>query len=1799
MIDSCRRFIALIILWPLVAVSRLLADQIPEKYTVILQEYEEKLERNPDNFYLIRALADAYSYYKVYPKAIKLYQRALALHPSDNGIKTSLGLAYLGINDFVSSKELFEEVYKEEPKNVKVLGGLGRIEALQQNYDAAESFYSKALAISPKDFATLYFWGELQLDKKNYSAARKIFTDLLEENPKATWVYQALQRANNAPSLGQMDRLAERDNYETAIALGQQELGKNKDNPEMAIALSELYLKIGKYDEALALLQNAINLRSDSSALYAALGDIFLATHNLDEARQAFHKALSLDSISAPALVGLGQAAEAEGQSDKAIFYYQKALITAPSNFHALSRLASLLSKQGDYANAKKLYDKLLKLIPGTPWLLEAKENAEIGPKIEKIKQLENSRNYSQAIALYRSLLDSYPDNLELYLGLGELFVKLQRFDDALYIYQIAEKKVELPQYIWIAIGNAYIAKGDLDRAKEFFEKALQADSRQEDALTGIGRLYALVQDFTTAETYFYKVLKINPHNLTALSYLASAKLKQKKYREAAKLYESIVQSDPSANWAKEGFELAKIQEQLDEAAILIKNQEYKKAQQFLEELVEKNPDSTRVYLELGHFYLARGLVNKAVELYDRGLKRNPHAIELEEAIAFAFIQQGAVDKADRIFTALLKADPGNLSAIVGQGRLAALRGDIKSAAESYQSVLQKDPNNITALSFYVDMLYKQKKYKEAEAIYEKLLELEPNEQWIKVALENAKQGPILEQIHQKEEEKDHVAVESLYRQLLQDNPKDVDLYVLFGRFYAKLHRLEEATSIFLQGLVIDPKNLALQESLAYVAIEKNELTMAQQTLERIVAADQKNATAKASLGFIAEKQGFEEKAVQLYKQALEIDPKNITALSYLGGFYLRHKKYHEAFTEYDKIVQIDPKAIWAKDLAERAKLSPLLDEIAENEKEHNWKESAENYIKLLDAAPANVEFAIRAGQFFVQQKKYEEAVNVYTKALEKNPKNTELLVALGYANLSYEKHDASVAAFNSALAVEPANGDALAGLAKWEILENHLSEAESLLKKAVKADPEGLATLSTLAMLRLKQKRYSEAVHIYEKLDVKFPDLKWVKFALNEAKYAPTLDDIRKEEEHDNLEKVANLYEKLVWAMPDNAYYYLGLGQAYVRLKKFSEAWRVYRQGLEVQPEANEIRIAWGYSYLFSDDPRKAIEMLQLALEHGSPTAEILAGLGRAKTMQMQYCEAEELLLKALEVNPKSVSALTFYARLLAKEKRYDESQEIYYRLWLLDTSVRWVVNEWEDARDGFLIDEAKAWEDASYFDEAKKLYRRLLCYAPQNPDRYSKLGRVYVSNEEYNHAIDIYQKGLQIDPLSNALWRGLAFAYVKQEEYATPRYIFTDLIAKDPTDAESWAGLAVIEQVDGSEQVAEDYYQKALSIDAQNVTALSYLAEFRRRQQNIWEAADLYRQLHTLLPAEKWARVEYRDLLNQIRPTLTGEGHYHEEDEWDASVKQWIALYRVYGISFLFTYPLTCTFTLAGRGGNDIYTLQDTLNHTTEYSFDVKRAYGIGHFVLSTHWAMHATLGASFCSEFQSSTFKLQRESIFEPALVFTYQRRKEKALFGVMSDVDLVARNFNTNHAKMVGRYFLRGQYEREVIRYGTVGFQANAYFYGDYVHNRSQALMGWFDWRPPDYHKYIILRYFWKFQTFDKNIPDYYTYKYQLINHFQLTLERSWNVCWADYFYTNIGYAHGWQDTRTKFKQIIVVNPTPIGPCSPYLMDRRNYNYFFSNISYKQDRLQANLSGNAYRDSQRYIIWEILGSCTWRF
>ena len=221
---------------------------------------------------------------------------------------------------------------------------------------------------------------------------------------------------------------------------------------------------------------------ADAKAYYY-LGNLLYYLEQKNEAITAWEKSANIDPKFGQTGRNLGFAYDREGNSTQSILWYEKSILVDPANPRTFSEIDQVYQKTGkpvkerlallqknlntvmkhDEAVIRLLglyhemgdYDKSIKIMDTRHFHLwegsSQIHNMFVEVHLLKGLSLANRKKYDDAIKQY-AIADTYPDNLELgrWWDYGDHYPKI-------YYY----------------MGKAYAAKGDMDKAKECFNKAI------------------------------------------------------------------------------------------------------------------------------------------------------------------------------------------------------------------------------------------------------------------------------------------------------------------------------------------------------------------------------------------------------------------------------------------------------------------------------------------------------------------------------------------------------------------------------------------------------------------------------------------------------------------------------------------------------------------------------------------------------------------------------------------------------------------------------------------------------------------------------------------------------------------------------------------------------------------------------------------------------------------------------------------------------------------------------------------------------------------------------------------------------------------------------------------------------------------------------------------------------------------------------------------------------------------------------------------------------------------------------
>jgi tetratricopeptide (TPR) repeat protein len=195
------------------------------------------------------------------------------------------------------------------------------------------------------------------------------------------------------------------------------------------VALGSLLGKLGQYEEAANAYRQAIQVDSENATTYLALGALLEHQGKLEEAEEVYRQIVIRNDWDCAYLgtVILGSFFEQNQQYDEAEALYRQLVNRYPVVADPYKILGEFFERRELYDEAEEVYRQLVKVSTQNYPLYEEVPRSELARSSVHYSHyilgdfLKRYERYSEAEAVYRQLIQYYPDNAAAYLLLGDV----------------------------------------------------------------------------------------------------------------------------------------------------------------------------------------------------------------------------------------------------------------------------------------------------------------------------------------------------------------------------------------------------------------------------------------------------------------------------------------------------------------------------------------------------------------------------------------------------------------------------------------------------------------------------------------------------------------------------------------------------------------------------------------------------------------------------------------------------------------------------------------------------------------------------------------------------------------------------------------------------------------------------------------------------------------------------------------------------------------------------------------------------------------------------------------------------------------------------------------------------------------------------------------------------------------------------------------------------------------------------------------------------------------------------------
>ncbi len=426
--------------------------------------------------------------------------------------------------------------------------------------------------------------------------------------------------------------------YTLAARLYKGLLKSEPQNIGFLMNLGDLYVKSGNDSQALPYYKDIISIDPSNVAALNSMGAIYRRQKKYDDSIAVLEQAVIHDEENPQIYYNLGFTYKLMGKYSDAIQCFNTVVEKNPSDVLAWNHLGSIYAAQNSNDNAVNAYLKGLKIDPNHPVL-----HLNLAESYEKLGRDE------LAVKEYEAALRSKPGWLDAIEGYADLLLKMNKTRSAC----------------------------------ETVQKGIHLNPQDTLMHIKMGQVYSKQSDFENAEKEYQSALEIESRNTQALSGLADSQENLGKYEDAEITMNRWEQEDPLSPDMLRQY-----------AGVLLSENKLFEASEKIKRVYDENPNDVHSLNLLGQYYICRGDENKAMGCFKKIRKIDPSYMDFYKGGGKRFIQKGKYSRAQEFFEKYMEKNPKDLSALTSLAHSYELEGNYDDAQKFYNKIGEIDSDN-------------------------------------------------------------------------------------------------------------------------------------------------------------------------------------------------------------------------------------------------------------------------------------------------------------------------------------------------------------------------------------------------------------------------------------------------------------------------------------------------------------------------------------------------------------------------------------------------------------------------------------------------------------------------------------------------------------------------------------------------------------------------------------------------------------------------------------------------------------------------------------------------------------------------------------------------------------------------------------------------------------------------------------------------------------------------------------------------------------------------------------------------
>jgi tetratricopeptide (TPR) repeat protein/cephalosporin hydroxylase len=217
---------------------------------------------------------------------------------------------------------------------------------------------------------------------------------------------------------------------------------------------------------------------------------------------------------------------------------------------------------------------------------------------------------------------------------------------------------------------------------------------------------------------------------------------------------------------------------------------------------------------------------------------------------------------------------------------------------------------------------------------------------------------------------------QNLYNQVLEIDPKNINVHNNLGTIFNKLRDFQKARLCYEKVIEIDPNIAMPHYNLGIIFTQTEEYLKAKKCYEKAIEIDPNNTNAHNNLGLVNNILGEGQKAKSCFEKTIEIDSNYLEGHNNLGFIFLNLNEYQKAKSCFEKTIEINPNNINAHN-----NLGVIYNKLGE------LRKAISCYERVIEIDPNYEDVDYNLSIVFNKLGKHQDSYNSHIKYLQKKSK--------------------------------------------------------------------------------------------------------------------------------------------------------------------------------------------------------------------------------------------------------------------------------------------------------------------------------------------------------------------------------------------------------------------------------------------------------------------------------------------------------------------------------------------------------------------------------------------------------------------------------------------------------------------------------------------------------------------------------------------------------------------------------------------------------------------------------------------